>query len=281
MHEEISNKKKQRPPVEKEMSFWEHLEELRGHLIRSVAVLLILSIIAFINKKIIFDYVILAPKDPHFITNRFFCKVGELLSLNGLCMGDFNLSLQNINMSGQFMMHMYISIVAGLVVAAPYILWEFWRFVKPALHSKEKKYSRGAVLASSGLFISGVLFSYFVIVPLTINFFGTYQISESVVNQINLNSYISTIVSVTLATGLVFELPILVYFLTKIGILTPAFMKKSRKYMLVIVLTIAAIITPPDVFSQILVSFPLLGLYEASIWVSKKVYNKKQAELAG
>lgn len=263
------------------MSFWEHLEELRGHIIRSVAAILVLSIIAFVNKKIIFDYVILAPKDPHFITNRFFCKVGELLSLDGLCMSDFNLLLQNINMSGQFMMHIYISIVSGLVVAAPYILWEFWRFVKPALHSKEQKYSRGAVLASSGLFITGVLFSYYIIVPLTINFFGSYQISESVVNQINLNSYISTIVSVTLATGLVFELPILVYFLTKIGILTPAFMKKSRKYMLIIVLTIAAIITPPDVFSQILVSFPLLLLYEVSIWISGRVYRNKQAELAG
>lgn len=263
------------------MSFWEHLEELRGHLIRSAAALLIFSIVAFINKKIIFDYVILAPKDPQFITNRFFCKVGEWLSLDGLCVGNFELLLQNINMSGQFMMHMYISFVAGLVVSAPYILWEFWRFVKPALHTKEKKYSKGAVLASSGLFITGVLFSYFIIVPLTINFFGTYQISESVVNQINLDSYISTIVSVTLATGLVFELPILVYFLTKIGILTPSFMKKSRKYMLVIVLTISAIITPPDVFSQILVSFPLLGLYEASIWISKRVYNKKQSELAG
>jgi sec-independent protein translocase protein TatC len=281
MQEEISNKKKQQKPVEKEMSFWEHLEELRGHLIRSVAAILVLSIIAFINKKIIFDYVILAPKDPHFITNRFFCKVGELLSLDGLCMRDFNLLLQNINMSGQFMMHMYISIVAGLVVATPYILWEFWRFVKPALYSKEKRYSSGAVLASSGLFITGVLFSYYIIVPLTINFFGSYKISESVVNQINLNSYISTIVSVTLATGLVFELPILVYFLTKIGILTPSFMKKSRKYMLIIVLTISAIITPPDIFSQVLVSLPLLVLFEISIWISGRVYRNKQAELAG
>ena len=127
------------------MSFWEHLEELRGHLVRSVAVLLIFSIAAFINKKIIFDYVILAPKDPQFITNRFFCKVGEWLSLDGLCIGKFELLLQNINMSGQFMMHMYMSLVAGLVASAPYILWEFWRFVKPALHSKEKKYWRGFV----------------------------------------------------------------------------------------------------------------------------------------
>ena len=116
------------------MSFWEHLEELRGHLIRSVIALLIVSIIAFINKKFIFDYILLAPKNPDFITNRFFCKVGQWLSLDGLCAGDFNLSLQNINMSGQFMMHMYISIIAGLIVATPYIIWEFWRFVKPALH---------------------------------------------------------------------------------------------------------------------------------------------------
>jgi sec-independent protein translocase protein TatC len=280
MHEEISNKKKQ-PPVEKEMSFWEHLEELRGHIIRSVIALFVLAIVAFINKKLIFDYVILAPKDPHFITNRFFCKMGELLSLKGLCIGEFNLQLQNINMAGQFMMHMYISLVAGLIVASPYIIWEFWRFISPALHTKEKKYAKGAVFAISGLFLTGVLFSYYIIVPLTINFFGTYQISESVVNQININSYISTIVSATLATGIVFELPILVYFLTKIGILTPAFLKKTRKYMIIIVLTIAAIITPPDVFSQILVSIPLFGLYEISIWVSKKVYRDKQAELAG
>lgn len=281
MHEEFSNKKKKPAQPEKEMSFWEHLEELRGHLIRSVIALLVLSIAAFINKKIIFDAIILAPKSPDFITNRFFCWISDLLSIKGLCIGDFNLTLQNINMSGQFMMHMYISIVAGLVVSAPYIIWEFWRFIKPALHPNEKHHSRGAVLATSGLFIAGVLFSYYLIVPLTINFFGTYQISESVVNQINLNSYISTIVSVTLATGIVFELPILVYFLTKLGILTPAFLKKSRKYMIIIVLTLAAIITPPDVFSQILVSFPLFGLYEVSIWISKRVYKKKQAELAG
>jgi len=260
------------------MSFWEHLEELRGHLIRSVIALLVVSIIAFINKKFIFDYILLAPKNPDFITNRFFCKVGQWLSLDGLCAGDFNLSLQNISMSGQFMMHMYISIIAGLIVATPYIIWEFWRFVKPALHSKERKYSKGVVLASSGLFISGVLFSYYLIVPLTINFFGTYQISESVVNQINLNSYISTIVSVTLATGLVFELPILVYFLTKIGIITPAFMRKYRKHAIVVIFILAAIITPPDVFSQTLVAIPLLMLYEISILISARVMKQKDID---
>ena len=179
------------------------------------------------------------------------------------------------------MMHFYISIVAGLIVASPYIVWEFWRFIKPALHKKEKHYAKGAVFAITGLFFTGILFSYFIIVPLTINFFGSYQISDSVQNTITLSSYIQTIVSTTLASGIVFELPILVYFLTKIGFVTPAFLKKSRKYMVIIVLILAAIITPPDVFSQILVSLPLFGLFEASIWVSKRVYEKSESELAG
>jgi sec-independent protein translocase protein TatC len=267
--------------AEKEMSFWEHLEVLRGHILRSAAALVVFAVAAFINKKIIFDYVILAPKDPGFITNRFFCRMSDLLSIQGLCIRDFNLTLQNINMSGQFMMHFYISIVAGLIVASPYIVWEFWRFIKPALHKKEKHYAKGAVFAITGLFLTGILFSYFIIVPLTINFFGSYQISDSVQNTITLSSYIQTIVSTTLASGIVFELPILVYFLTKIGLVTPAFLKKSRKYMVIIVLILAAIITPPDVFSQILVSLPLFGLFEASIWISKRVYEKSESELAG
>jgi sec-independent protein translocase protein TatC len=281
MHEEISNKKKQQPVREKEMSFWEHLEELRKHLFRSLAAILILSVAAFLNKKIIFDYVVLAPKDESFITNRLLCKMGKKLSLDSLCFENLNLSIQNISMSGQFMTHLYISFISGLILAAPVVLWEMWRFIMPALHPNEKKYSRGAVLASTVLFYSGVLFSYFIIIPLTINFFGTYQISENIPNQIQLSSYISTIISVTIAVGLVFELPIIVYFLTRIGILTPSFMRKNRKYTIVLILIIAAIITPPDIFSQILVSIPLIGLYELSIGISNRVYKKREANLAG
>jgi len=281
MAEEISNKKKNQEPEEKEMSFWEHLEELRIHLFRSIAVILIFAIIAFISKKFIFDYVILAPKDAEFITNRLLCKLSDLLSIDALCIGRLNLSMQNINLSGQFMMHMYVSIVAGLIIAAPYVIWELWRFIMPALHPKEKKHSKGAVIVSSLLFLAGVLFAYFLIVPLTINFLGTYQVSPDVPNQIQLNSYISTVISVTIAVGIVFELPILVYFLTKVGFITPTFMKKNRKVMLVIVLVLSAIITPPDIFSQVLVCIPLIGLYELSINISARVHKKREAELAG
>ncbi len=284
MHEEISNKKKQLPPEpqeEAEMSFWEHLEELRMHIFRSLAAIFILAIAAFLAKHFIFDVIILAPKNEDFITNRLLCKAGEYLSISALCIGKMNLQLQNINMSGQFMTHMYVSIFTGLIVAAPYVIWELWRFIMPALKPGEKKYSRGAVLVSSLLFILGVLFAYFLIVPLTINFLGTYQVSSEVPNQIYLNSYISTVLSVTLAVGIVFELPILVYFLTKVGIVSPALLKKNRKIMLVIVLVLSAIITPPDIFSQILVCIPLMGLYELSITISKRVYKQREAELAG
>ncbi|PKP35796.1 MAG: twin-arginine translocase subunit TatC [Bacteroidetes bacterium HGW-Bacteroidetes-17] len=278
MTEVNSNKKKQKSP-EKEMSFWEHLEELRWHIVRSVIAIFIFAIIAFLNRKLIFDVVILAPKDSNFITNRILCQIADYLSISGLCIGEMSLKIINISMSGQFMTHMYISMIVGLVAAFPYVIYEIWSFINPALHSKEKKYSGGAVISSSLLFMLGVLFSYFIIVPLTVNFFGTYQVSDAVENSISLDSYISTVVSVTFAVGLVFELPIFVYFLTKIGIITPSFMKKNRKYMLVILLIIAAIITPPDVFSQILVVIPLYGLYELSISLSKRVYKKRVIEM--
>ncbi|MCD4735139.1 MAG: twin-arginine translocase subunit TatC, partial [Bacteroidales bacterium] len=221
MHEELSSKKKEKRNPERDMTFWDHLEELRWHITRSVAVILILAIVAFINKRFIFDTVILAPKDSEFITNKLLCRLGEFLSLDALCIGNLNLTIQNINMSGQFLTHMYVSMVAGLIIAAPYVIWEMWKFIIPALKPKEKRHSGGAVIVSSALFITGILFSYFLIVPLTINFLGTYQVSYDVDNQIHLSSYISTVVSVTIAVGIVFELPVFVYFLTRVGILTP------------------------------------------------------------
>lgn len=278
---ETINKKIKEESPEKEMSFWEHLEELRWHLVRIVIVLVLLAIAAFVMRKFIFDIVILAPKNPDFFSYRALCALGRLINTDALCIGTEPLKIINIQMSGQFMVHIYVSLMAAVVVAFPYVLWEIWSFVRPALLPKEKKYSRGLVLYSTILFIIGMLFSYFLIVPLTINFFSTYQVSDSVSNTITLNSYISTVVSLTLATGLVFELPIIVYFLTKIGLLTPKFMKKSRKYVVIILLTIAAIITPPDVMSQILVMIPLWGLYELSIFISARVVKKKEAELAG
>jgi len=263
---------------EKVMSFWDHLEELRWHIMRSIIAVMVLAVVAFLNRKIIFDYIILAPSTPHFITNRVLCRFGEIIHVSSICIKSLHFQIINISMSGQFLTHMYISTVAGFILAFPYILYEIWRFVKPALHDKEEKYSRGVVFISSSLFMLGVLFSYFLIVPLTVNFLGNYQVSASVMNQISLKSYINTVVSVTFAVGIVFELPILVYFLTKIGIITPEFLTSNRKYMFVVLLILSAIITPPDMFSQIMVVIPLVGLYEVSIKVSKRIYKKIQEE---
>lgn len=258
-----------------EMSFWEHLDALRGHLFRSAIALLVFFVVAFLNRKLIFDQIILAPKESTFFTNQLFCKLGHWLNLEGMCPGSLNLEIVNLNLSGQFTTHMAISFFAALVLTVPYIIWEFWRFLKPALYEKELQYSKHAVLIMSLLFIFGVLFSYFLIVPLTINFFGNYHVSDTVENQISLASYISTFLSVTLWMGIIFELPVLIYFLAKIGIVTPAFLRKIRKYMFVVILTIAAIITPPDVISQVLVSVPLFGLYELSIWIAGRTYKEQ------
>ena len=276
--EEVKSKK-EIPVKEKVMTFWDHLDELRWHIMRSLIAVVVFAIIAFVNRTIIFDYIILAPSTSDFLTNRALCQLGDWLTIDALCIKNMKLQIINISMSGQFLTHMYISLIAGFILAFPYVLWEIWRFVKPAMKESEQKYSSGGVLISSVLFLTGILFSYFLIVPLTVNFLGTYQVSASVYNQISLSSYISTVVSVTFAVGIVFELPILVYFLTKIGVLTPDFMKRNRKYMYVLMLIVAAIITPPDMFSQILVVFPLIALYEFSIGVSKRIYKKNLEEL--
>ncbi len=271
-----------------EMTFWEHLEELRWHLVRSVAAVFVLAIAAFISKDFIFSEIILAPKSSEFITNRLLCQLSQfvsgywsVISLDALCVKNFGLTLINIKMAGQFVIHMTVSLFAGIIVAIPYIIWEIWRFVKPALHQHEQEHAGGAVFWSSLLFLVGVFFCYFLIVPLAIKFLGTYNVSESVENQIALTSYVSTVVSLTFAVGLVFELPIFVFFLTRVGVLTPSFLRKNRKYMIVVVLIISAIITPADVFSQVLVALPLFGLYEISILISDRVYKKRQEGLAG
>lgn len=281
MPEEISSKEgKNRPGKEKVMSFWEHLEELRWHIIRSAIAILILSIAAFLNREIIFDKIILAPKDSEFITNQLLCRLAELINVSGLCIDALDLKIINLTMSGQFLTHMYSSIVAGLIVSAPYLIWEIWRFVSPALKRSEKKYTTGAVIVMSLLFFIGILFSYFLIVPLTLNFLGTYRVSSFVQNTISLKSYITTVVSLTFGVGIVFELPVFVYFFTKVGLLTPSFLKKNRKYALVVILIISAIITPADIFSQIMVAIPLYALYEISIIVSKRIFAR-QSKLQG
>jgi sec-independent protein translocase protein TatC len=275
MSENTEKKARQKNDPEKEMTFWQHLEELRWHIIRSVLVIVAMTIVALIYKTFIFDLIILAPKNSDFITYRVLCKLADLLSVESLCLRDLKMNIVNLSMGGQFTMHVYVSIATGLVLATPYIIWEFWRFIRPALKMHERKYASITVLTMSVLFLLGILFSYYVLVPWALYFFGTYQVSENVLNQISLKSYISTVVTLTFGMGLIFELPVIVYFLTKIGIMTPAFLKKNRKYAFILILIVAAIITPPDVISQIIATIPLYALYELSIYVSKKVYKKR------
>jgi sec-independent protein translocase protein TatC len=269
-------KKKNKPGPAKEMSFWDHLEELRKRIVRSVIAWVVLSTLAFIERDIIFDKIILAPKDSSFITFRWLCKLGAWLHVDSLCLPPMSIKIINYNLSGQFMTHMTISMVAGLIMAVPFILYQVWQFIKPALYEKERRYAYTAVYVMSGLFMIGITFSYFLMVPWTLNFLGTYQVSASVANQIALDSYISTVVSVVFSVGIVFELPVVVYVLAKLCILSPAFLKKNRKYAFIFVLIVAAIITPPDVFSQIIVTIPLWALYEVSILVANKVAPKKE-----
>jgi sec-independent protein translocase protein TatC len=271
-------KKDKKKVPEAEMTFWDHLEVLRWHFIRSIIVVIIFAALGLIFKDFIFDNIILAPKRSDFITNRFLCWLGKKINIDYFCVNDLNLRIINTELTGQFTIHLYVSIIGGLILAVPYILWELWRFIKPALKEKEIKYSRSFVLVTSSLFLTGVVFAYFLIVPLMVNFLGKYKVSESVDNLVTLSSYIGTVTNLTLSAGLVFEFPILIFFLTKIGIINPAFLRKYRRHMIVAILILAAIITPPDMFSQILVSIPLYGLYELSIYISQRIYKRKNAK---
>lgn len=269
--EEQSTRKKLKKEPKAEMSFLDHLEALRWHIIKSVIAIFSFSILAFIQKDFIFDSIIFAPKNPNFWSNRMMAKLADYVGVDALRINTHELQLISINMSGQFMVHVWTAIIAGLIIASPFVIYQFWSFIKPALYENERKHASGAVFYMSLLFILGILFGYYLIVPLSVDFLGTYSISTVVVNQINILSYISTVTSIVIAGGVVFELPIIAFFLSKVGLLTPRFMRKYRKHSYVVLLILSAIITPPDVFSQIMVCIPLVILYEVSILISKRV----------
>src|SRR5690554_181531 len=262
-----------------EMSFLDHLEELRWHIIRSAIAIMVFAVVAFIFKDFIFDTVILNPRTPEFWTNRMFARLADMVGTDALRINSTPLELISIKIADQFMTHIMVSIIAGFIIAAPVVFYEFWRFIKPALYETEKKYAGGAVFFTSVLFIMGILFGYFLIVPLSIHFLGSYNVSGDVVNQINLRSYIGSVTSISLASGVVFLLPIFAFFLSKVGILTPEFMKAYRRHAYVVMLLLSAIITPPDIFSQVMVFVPLFVLYEISIIISRRVVKKREKEL--
>jgi sec-independent protein translocase protein TatC len=277
--EEQSTKKRKKKTPQAEMSFLEHLEELRWHIIRSVVLIAVFAVVAFILKDFIFNEIIFKPKMPEFWSNRMMAKLGEYVGSDALNINQKPLKLVSLKMADQFMLHFMVAIVLGLIMAAPFIFFEIWRFIKPALYDKEKKHASGAVFFTSLLFMIGILFGYFIIVPLSIDFLTTYSVSPEVENQINMRSYIGTVTSITFASGFIFLLPIFSFFLSKVGILTPTFMKNYRRHSYVVMFLVSAIITPPDIFSQIMVAIPLVFLYEISIFISKVVVKKREKRL--
>ena len=264
-----------------EMSFLGHLEALRWHLFRAVIAVMTMAIVLFFFKEFLFDGVLLAPKSPEFLTYKILCSIGNKLNLgDDFCITVIPFSLISTDISAQFTTHMWVAFIAGLVVSFPYVVWEIWRFIKPALSTKEKRYARGIVFYTSFLFMLGILFGYYVITPMTVNFLGNYQVSEQVKNTITLDSFISIVTTMTLITGIVFELPIVVYFLSKVGILTPTFMRTYRRHAVVVILIIAAVITPTsDATTLVMVALPLYVLYEISILVSAYVLKEKNKNL--
>ena len=257
------------------MSFLDHLGELRWHLVRSSIAIFFFAVVAFLSKEVIFDVIIFGPKQMDFPTYTFFCWLSSYVGGNVFCFDEMPFELLNMRMSGQFQMHLWVSLVAGVIIAFPYVFWEIWRFIQPGLHESERKISRGVILFTTVLFLLGVLFGYYVIVPLSVQFLGTYTVSSEIFNRIDLTSYISMVSSVTLATGILFQLPIAVYFLSKLGVVTPDLLKTYRRHAIVGILLLSAIITPPDIASQILVTFPVLILYQISIGVSRRIIKSR------
>ena len=262
------------------MSFLDHLEELRWHLIRASLAVVIAGTAAFLAKGFIFDTLLFGPTNADFFTYDILCRLSTFVGLEGgFCFDEMPFTIQSRTMGGQFSAHVWTSITAGFIIAFPYVIYEFWKFISPAMYANERNTARGFIFLSSLLFFLGVLFGYYLVTPLSINFLGKYQVSEVVLNEFDIGSYISLVRSSVIACGLIFELPIIIYFLTKIGLVTPEFLRKYRKFALVIVLILSAIITPPDILSQIIVAIPVLVLYEVSIIIARIVSRNEERKL--
>jgi sec-independent protein translocase protein TatC len=264
--------------MEAEMSFFDHLEALRWHLVRSAVAIVIFTCVAFYFYDFLFDTIIMGPSKPDFWTYRMLCRLGDWLHRDGFCVTKINISLLNTEMAGQFTLMINSALLIGITAGVPYLLWEIWRFIKPALHEKERKAATGFVLYATGLFILGVMFGYFVITPESINFLSSFTVSSKIENKFSVDSYLSSVATLTLATGVVFELPIIVYVLSSLGILNAKFMRETRRYAVVIILIIAAVVTPtPDMLTMTIVSIPLFILYEVGILVAAVVDKRRLA----
>ena len=263
--------------IEAEMSFFEHLEVLRWHIIRAVIAICVFAILSFTFYDFVFNQIIMGPKNLDFWTYRMMCKVGDLLNLEGFCVEKIPFNIINTELAGQFMLQINSCLLMAVALGFPYLLFEVWLFVKPALTEVERKSASGFVLYATILFLIGALFGYYIVVPLSVNFLANVSLSAEITNQVTIDSYLSTIATLTLGCGVIFLLPILIFILSKLGLMTPQFMRASRRYATVVILIIAAIITPTaDVITLLTVSAPMFILYELSISVSANVYRKKQ-----
>ena len=262
-----------------EMSFLDHLEELRWLLVRSTTAVLIMACVTYFISDYLFDQIILGPIRPTFFTYVWFCDLSHQLGFaDSICITELNFIIQNTEMEGQVNIFVWMCLLAGFILSFPYILWELWKFISPALYEKERKNAKVFIFTSSLLFFLGVLFGYYIVIPMSVNFVATFSISDVVKNQFTLESYMGMVKTSILASGLFFELPIIIYFLTKLGLVTPEFLRKYWKYAVIIILIIAAIVTPPDVVSQTIVAIPMLIIYEISILISRIVYKNKLKE---
>jgi sec-independent protein translocase protein TatC len=268
--------------LEAEMSFFDHLEELRWHLIRAAIGIVVFTVLAFVYYDWIFDTVIMGPKKPSFWTYRMMCDLASRFDLGAdFCIKSIPFKIINTELAGQFTLQLNSSLLIGLIFGFPYLLFEIWKFVKPGLTDIESKSASGFVFYATMLFLVGILFGYYIIAPLSVNFLANYNISPEIDNTITIDSYLSSVATLTIGAGITFELPVIIFILSKMGIMTPAFMRSSRRYATVIILIIAAVVTPtPDILTMLTVSFPLFLLYEISIGVSARVERKrKKAEL--
>lgn len=264
------------PDKEVEMGFLDHLEELRRRLFYAVASIVVTGGVLFVSKDWLFDTVLFGPRRPDFWTFRMLCRLSETLLLGeALCVTEINYELINTTMLGNFTTHILVSFIGGVILSFPLLTQQVWRFVRPALKPKEVKAARGIGAATTVLFFLGVAFGYFIISPMSLQFLGNYELSD-VAARIGVMSYMKTIASITLASGLIFQLPVIVYFLSKAGLVTPELLKSYRRHALVGILVVSAIITPPDLTSQILVAMPVLVLYEIGIVISRRVTKRMQ-----
>lgn len=277
----IKNKGKN---LESEMSFFDHIDVLRKHLIRAVGVIALFTAGAFYYTDFIFNSIIMGPKNPQFWTYRMMCKLVEKYPSIGqdFCITKIDAKIINTEMAGQFTLQLNSCVMVGIILGIPYLLFELWLFIKPALHDAERRSASGFVAFASFLFFTGIMFGYFIICPLSVNFLTNFTVSPEIQNTFTIDSYLSSVMTLTLGSGVIFQLPVIIYILSKMGIMTPAFMRASRRYSTVIILIVAAVVTPTaDPYTMLIVAMPLFLLYELSIYISANIEKKKNKALYG